>query len=61
MKTIQHEDAMLILMLTMRELHHWMSIASMSLQSHCGEEEDGCMNDEEDCNLEVSLTLCIYA
>ena len=24
-----------------RELHHWPSIASMSPQSHCGDEEDG--------------------
>ena len=27
--------------LTMRELGHWPSIAGMSLQSHCGDEEDG--------------------
>ena len=29
--------------LTMRELRHWPSIAGMSPQSHCGDEEDGCI------------------
>ena len=32
---------MLVLPLTMRELCHWPSIADMSPQSHCGDEEDG--------------------
>ena len=32
---------MLVLTLTMRELRHWLSIAGMSRQSHCGNEEDG--------------------
>ena len=27
----------------MRELRHWPSIAGMSPQSHCGDEEDGCI------------------
>ena len=31
----------LVLTLTMRELLHWPSLASMSPQSHCGDEEDG--------------------
>ena len=31
----------LVLTLTMRELRHWPSIAGMSPQSHCGDEEDG--------------------
>ena len=32
----------LVLTLTMRELHHWPSIAGKLPQSHCGDEEDGC-------------------
>ena len=32
---------LLVLILTMHELYHWPSIASMSPQSHCGDEEDG--------------------
>ena len=32
-----------VLTLTMRELRHWPSIAGMSPQSHCGDEEDGCI------------------
>ena len=32
---------MLVLILTMRELRHWLSIAGMSPQGHCGDEEDG--------------------
>ena len=32
---------LLVLTLTMRELRHWPSIAGMSPQSHCGDEEDG--------------------
>ena len=31
------------LTLTMRELRHWSSIVGMSPQSHCGDEEDGCI------------------
>ena len=27
--------------LTMRELRHWPSIAGLSPQNHCGDEEDG--------------------
>ena len=27
--------------LTMRELRHWSSIAGLSPQNHCGDEEDG--------------------
>ena len=34
-------STLLVLTLTMRELSHWPSIAGMSLQSHCGNEEDG--------------------
>ena len=30
-----------VLTLAMRELRHWPSIAGMSPQSHCGDEEDG--------------------
>ena len=30
-----------VLTLKMRELRHWPSIAGMSPQSHCGDEEDG--------------------
>ena len=33
--------SLLVLTLTMRELRHWPSIAGMSPQSHCGDEEDG--------------------
>ena len=36
-------DSLLVLTLTMRELRHWPSIVGMSLQSHCGDEEDGCI------------------
>ena len=32
-----------VLTLTMRELRHWPSIAGMSPQSHCVDEEDGCI------------------
>ena len=32
---------LLVLTLTMHELRHWPSIAGMSPQSHCGDEEDG--------------------
>ena len=28
---------------TMHELRHWPSIAGMLPQSHCGDEEDGCI------------------
>ena len=31
----------LVLTLTIHELRHWPSIAGMSPQGHCGEEEDG--------------------
>ena len=31
------------LTLTMHRLNHWSPIAGMSLQSHCGDEEDGCI------------------
>ena len=34
-------STLLVLTLTMHELHHWPSIAGMSPQSHCGDEEDG--------------------
>ena len=34
-------NTLLVLTLTMRELCHWPSIAGMSSQSHCGDEEDG--------------------
>ena len=34
-------STMLVLTLTMRELYQWRSIASMSPQSHFGDEEDG--------------------
>ena len=34
-------STLLVLTLTMRELRHWPSIAGMSPQSHCGDEEDG--------------------
>ena len=38
---------MLVLTLTMRELRHWLSIAGMSPQSHCGDEDGriGCLHD----------------
>ena len=36
-------STLLVLTLTMRELHQWPSIANMSLQSHCGDEEDRCI------------------
>ena len=36
-------STLLVLTLTMRELRHWPSIAGMSPQSHCGDEEDGCI------------------
>ena len=34
-------SVLLFLALTMRDLRHWPSIDSMSLQSHVGDEEDG--------------------
>ena len=34
---------LLVLTVTMRELCHWPSIAGMSPQSNCGDEEDGCV------------------
>ena len=34
-------STLLVLTPTMRELRHWPSIAGMSPQSHCGDEEDG--------------------
>ena len=34
-------STLLVLTLTMRELHCWPSIAGMLAQSHCGDEEDG--------------------
>ena len=35
---------LLVLTLTMRELRHWLSIAGMSPQSHCGDEENGALD-----------------
>ena len=34
-------STLLVPTLTMRELCHWPSIAGMSPQNHCGDEEDG--------------------
>ena len=34
-------STLLVLTLTMHELRLWLFIAGMSLQSHCGDEEDG--------------------
>ena len=34
-------STLLVLTLTMHELRHCLSIAGMSPQSHCGDEEDG--------------------
>ena len=36
-------SALLLLTLTMYELRQWPSIAGMSPQNHCGDEEDGCI------------------
>ena len=36
-------STLLVLTITMRELRHWPSIAGMSPQSHCGDEEDWCI------------------
>ena len=37
----EHMSSLLVVTLTMRELHHWPSIVTMSPQSHCSDEEDG--------------------
>ena len=34
-------STLLVLTIKMRELCHWLSIAGMSPQSHCGDKEDG--------------------
>ena len=34
---------LLVLTLALRGLRHWPSIAGMSPQNHCGDEEDGCI------------------
>ena len=34
-------STLLVPTLIMRELRHWPSIAGMSSQSHCGDEDDG--------------------
>ena len=36
-------STLLVLTLTMHELRHWPSIAGMSPQNYCDDEEDGCI------------------
>ena len=36
-----NSNTLLVLTVTMGELRHWLFIAGMLLQSHCGDEEDG--------------------
>ena len=36
-------STLLVQIITMRELRRWPSIGGMSPQSHCGDEEDGCI------------------
>ena len=52
-------STLLVLTLTMRELRHWPSIAGMSPQSHCGDEEDGRMG-ALDCLHDVTKYIYIY-
>ena len=40
----------------MRELFHWLSIAGMSPQSHCGDEKDGTL----DCLINMYVYIYIY-
>ena len=55
--------SLLVLTLTTRELRHWPSIASMSPQSHCGDEEDGCiiLSSQRHCICIMLFALCMLS